>query len=66
MAETTITSPPHEEHQYLNLIREVLANGEHRPDRYEAAGTLCQSTKITSGQAQAHYLNLLLLRFGSP
>jgi hypothetical protein len=27
-------SPPHEEHQYLNLIREILKNGEHRPDRY--------------------------------
>lgn len=23
----------HEEHQYLNLIREILANGEYRPDR---------------------------------
>ncbi|KAF2196411.1 bifunctional dihydrofolate reductase-thymidylate synthase [Delitschia confertaspora ATCC 74209] len=28
---TTMT--PHEEHQYLNLIRDILANGEHRPDR---------------------------------
>lgn len=25
--------PSHEEHQYLNLIRDILANGEHRPDR---------------------------------
>jgi len=23
----------HEEHQYLNLIRDILENGEHRPDR---------------------------------
>ena len=23
----------HEEYQYLNLIRDILANGEHRPDR---------------------------------
>ena len=23
----------HEEHQYLDLIREILATGEHRPDR---------------------------------
>ncbi|KAI4177562.1 MAG: hypothetical protein LQ346_007654, partial [Caloplaca aetnensis] len=23
---------PHEEHQYLNLIRGILAKGEHRPD----------------------------------
>jgi thymidylate synthase len=28
------TQPPeHEEYQYLNLIREILNNGEHRPDR---------------------------------
>lgn len=25
----------HEEHQYLDLIREILADGEHRPDRYD-------------------------------
>ena len=25
--------PQHEEYQYLNLIRDILANGEHRPDR---------------------------------
>ena len=24
---------PHEEHQYLDLIRQILADGEHRPDR---------------------------------
>lgn len=23
----------HEEYQYLNLIRDILNNGEHRPDR---------------------------------
>jgi thymidylate synthase len=27
------TDPSHEEHQYLDLIREILENGEHRPDR---------------------------------
>ena len=26
-------TPRHEEYQYLDLIREVLAKGEHRPDR---------------------------------
>ncbi|KAE8373223.1 hypothetical protein BDV26DRAFT_285316 [Aspergillus bertholletiae] len=26
-------NPDHEEHQYLNLIRTILASGEHRPDR---------------------------------
>ncbi|KAL4902828.1 hypothetical protein BDW74DRAFT_169377 [Aspergillus multicolor] len=35
---TATTQPPahnpsHEEHQYLNLIRQILAEGEHRPDR---------------------------------
>jgi hypothetical protein len=25
----------HEELQYLDLVQEILANGEHRPDRYE-------------------------------
>ena len=29
----------HEEHQYLNLIREILRDGEHRPDR-TGTGTL--------------------------
>ncbi|KAL4803949.1 thymidylate synthase/dCMP hydroxymethylase domain-containing protein [Aspergillus unguis] len=27
------SNPSHEEHQYLNLIRQILAEGEHRPDR---------------------------------
>jgi len=31
--------PSHEEHQYLNLIRSILADGEHRPDR-TGTGTL--------------------------
>ncbi|OAL47873.1 thymidylate synthase [Pyrenochaeta sp. DS3sAY3a] len=25
--------PTHEEHQYLSLIRDIIENGEHRPDR---------------------------------
>lgn len=25
--------PNHEEFQYLNLIKDILRNGEHRPDR---------------------------------
>ncbi|KAI9720250.1 MAG: Thymidylate synthase [Candelaria pacifica] len=28
-----ISNPEHEEHQYLNLIRDILKNGEYRPDR---------------------------------
>ena len=24
----------HEEHQYLDLIRRIISDGEHRPDRY--------------------------------
>jgi thymidylate synthase len=31
--------PSHEEHQYLNLIRRILTEGEHRPDR-TGTGTL--------------------------
>ncbi|KAH7549200.1 hypothetical protein BM1_10585 [Bipolaris maydis] len=27
------SNPAHEEHQYLSLIRDILQNGEHRPDR---------------------------------
>ena len=27
-------APRHEEYQYLDLIRDILQNGEHRPDRY--------------------------------
>lgn len=26
----------HEELQYLDLVQEILATGEHRPDRYES------------------------------
>jgi thymidylate synthase len=28
-----IVDANHEEYQYLDLIREILDNGEHRPDR---------------------------------
>lgn len=28
-----MADPNHEEYQYLNLIREILETGEHRPDR---------------------------------
>ena len=65
MAETTSSSLSHEEHQYLHLIREILAHGEYRPDRYEATAISHPSTKSTTGLEQAHYLNLLRLRFGS-
>ncbi|KAK5117896.1 Thymidylate synthase [Meristemomyces frigidus] len=36
---TTTTTQPHEEHQYLHLIRSILTTGEHRPDR-TGTGTL--------------------------
>ena len=28
----------HEEHQYLDLVREILETGEHRPDRQVLPG----------------------------
>ncbi|KAJ9160795.1 Bifunctional dihydrofolate reductase-thymidylate synthase [Coniochaeta hoffmannii] len=31
--ESQIPGPRHEEYQYLDLVREILENGEHRPDR---------------------------------
>lgn len=34
MASGTHGEKPHEEYQYLDLIRQILADGEHRPDRY--------------------------------
>ncbi|KAI4707213.1 thymidylate synthase [Alternaria sp. Ai002NY15] len=33
------SNPTHEEHQYLSLIRDIIQNGEHRPDR-TGTGTL--------------------------
>ncbi|KAK5129939.1 Thymidylate synthase [Meristemomyces frigidus] len=36
---TPTATPPHEEHQYLDLIRLLLTTGEHRPDR-TGTGTL--------------------------
>jgi thymidylate synthase len=29
----------HEEYQYLDLIREIMDEGEHRPDRYESSSS---------------------------
>jgi hypothetical protein len=28
------TAKRHEEYQYLDLVQEILDQGEHRPDRY--------------------------------
>ena len=39
MHNADITAPPHEEFQYLDLIRTILRTGEHRPDR-TGTGTL--------------------------
>ena len=33
-AENGREDAPHEEYQYLDLIRDILDHGEHRPDRY--------------------------------
>jgi hypothetical protein len=46
--------PNHEEFQYLKLIRDILDNGEHRPDRYIPNHPLLQEFSNTpSGPAQA-------------
>lgn len=37
----------HEEYQYLDLVREILDDGEHRPDRYGFAQVLLQSKSFT-------------------
>lgn len=29
----TTGNPSHEENQYLDLIRQIMSDGEHRPDR---------------------------------
>ncbi|KAK5099783.1 Thymidylate synthase [Lithohypha guttulata] len=66
---TEVHDPAHEEHQYLNLIRTILAQGEHRPDR-TGTGTLsvfCPPTirfslsKVdpTSPSGYSHVLPLL-------
>lgn len=34
------SSKRHEEHQYLDLVREILEDGEHRPDRYHFLNVL--------------------------
>jgi len=30
---SSLDNADHEEYQYLNLIQDILDNGEHRPDR---------------------------------
>ena len=66
----TPVNPSHEEHQYLNLIRNILDNGEHRPDRYAlitARSEFCMLTVVTvSEQARARSLSSPLNRFDSP
>lgn len=32
--ENGLPAKRHEEYQYLDLVREILETGEHRPDRY--------------------------------
>lgn len=46
--------PNHEEFQYLKLIRDILDNGEHRPDRYiEPHSLLHKYSNTVPGLAQA-------------
>lgn len=47
--------PNHEEYQYLKLIRDILDNGEHRPDRYISPHPplLLEYSNTPPGPAQA-------------
>lgn len=58
----------HEEHQYLDLIRDILDNGEHRPDRYvNVVYHLPSDIRLTlSGLALARSQSSLHLSFDSP
>ena len=42
LSESYDLSQRHEEFQYLDLIRNILENGEHRPDRYAQWASKCQ------------------------
>src|SRR5436190_16044554 len=44
----------HEEYQYLDLIRDILQNGEHRPDRYR----LCLIACISNSPTESIHLEL--------
>ena len=44
----------HEEYQYLDLIRDILQNGEHRPDRY----LLCLIMRISNSPTESIHLGL--------
>jgi hypothetical protein len=52
-----IPASRHEEYQYLDLVREILENGEHRPDRYVLFPNVRQTRKVltyvATGPAQA-------------
>jgi hypothetical protein len=53
------SSPRHEEYQYLDLIRNILENGEHRPDRLDT--TLCNRTNISTNIAKQNWHRDILL-----
>lgn len=60
MEKNTGDGSEHEEHQYLNLIRNILANGEHRPDRYETDPHIFMPSQLLipmSEREQAHSLS---------
>lgn len=52
-------SKRHEEYQYLDLVREILEDGEHRPDRYGQLDTNNRNpplnrSSFSAGPEQAH------------
>jgi hypothetical protein len=68
--EAQIPASRHEEYQYLDLVREILENGEHRPDRQvlsPLSPTRTQPTKPTNASPrQNRHRHLLPLRPAAP
>ena len=55
----TGSAPRHEEYQYLDLVREILDTGEHRPDRWEStldAVVICADQTCQDGDRDLLHL----------
>lgn len=54
----SVTSGPHEENQYLDLIRRILADGEHRPDRYNSSMQIEGAANESLQNRYRYFVNL--------